>query len=176
MSFKPQSVAALVFLLAGCVTITVVPGGAGAPGLKVRPWPASATCATPQAASVTAARLLLLLNAERQKAGLGPLTRSAAATPVAQAYACEITARRDIGHVGSDGSTLGERLARGGISFSLAAENNAEGYTTPEAVMAGWMASSGHRHNILLGGVTEVGVGVTGGNYPVWVLDFYAPA
>ena len=175
MSFKPQFALTLAFLLSGCVFIPI-PGGAGSPGLKVRPWPESASCLTPSGASVTAARVVVLVNAERQKAGLGALTLSAAATPVAQSYACEITARREIGHVGSDGSTLGERLARGGISFSLAAENNAEGYGSAEAVVAGWMTSAHHRENILRRGITQVGLGVTEGDFPVWVLDFYAPA
>ena len=38
-------------------------------------------------------------------------------------------------------------------------ENIAAGYASPEAVMSGWMNSSGHRANILNCNFTEIGVG-----------------
>lgn len=41
----------------------------------------------------------------------------------------------------------------------------AYGYQTPEAVMSGWMASEGHRANILNEKYTDIGVGYfTDGN------------
>ena len=40
-------------------------------------------------------------------------------------------------------------------------ENIAAGYRSPEAVVEGWMASTGHRENILSVRYTEIGVGVT---------------
>ena len=33
------------------------------------------------------------------------------------------------------------------------------GYSTPEEVVAGWMASAGHRENLLDPGLQEIGVG-----------------
>ena len=49
-----------------------------------------------------------------------------------------------------------------------ASENIAWGYSTPEAVVTGWLASAGHRRNIL-GSSWEVGIGI---NNNVWVADF----
>ena len=58
-----------------------------------------------------------------------------------------------------------------GISYRTAGENIAQGYRTPEAVMNGWMNSSGHRANILNASYTQIGVGyVADGNY--WTQMF----
>ncbi len=54
-------------------------------------------------------------------------------------------------------------------------ENIAGGYGTPDAVMAGWMGSPGHKANILNTGYWEIGVGYYqgGGQYGVyWTQDF----
>ena len=58
-----------------------------------------------------------------------------------------------------------------GISFRSAGENIAKGYSTPQAVVNGWMNSSGHRANILNANYTHIGVGyVASGNY--WTQMF----
>jgi uncharacterized protein YkwD len=68
------------------------------------------------------------------------------------------------------GSTF-SLLKTHGISYRAAGENIAMGYTTPEAVMNGWMNSSGHRANILSANFTLIGVGyVASGNY--WTQVF----
>ena len=60
-----------------------------------------------------------------------------------------------------------------GISFRSAGENIAKGYRTPQAVVNGWMNSSGHRANILNASYTHIGVGyVSDGNY--WTQMFLA--
>ena len=166
----------VTLMLAGCVAVSVTTTQTGfAPDHTVAlPWPASATCPMPGDAGARSAKLLALMNAERRKVGTQPLTQTVAGNSVAQHYACETAARRNIDHTGSDGSTLTERLKRGGISVGLAAENTGEGFRTPEAGMALWMASPGHKRDILLAGVNSVGIGITDGAYPTWVVDFYA--
>ncbi len=62
-------------------------------------------------------------------------------------------------HTGSDGSSPGDRIHEAGYQYSRAAENVAAGYTTPEAVVDGWMQSSGHRDNILNCALQDIGVG-----------------
>ena len=58
-----------------------------------------------------------------------------------------------------------------GISYMEAAENIAQGYTTPAAVMTGWMNSEGHRSNILNANFTHIGIGhVASGNN--WIQLF----
>lgn len=167
---------ALCLTLAACGSITTrTTYGAAAPGSPpsggpLRPWPASATCPTPARSAADAPRLVALLNAERARAGLGPLTLAPALSVVAQAHACDLAARGDIGHSGSDGSTLTERLARGGIAAAMVAENTASGQSSAEAVLAGWLASPGHRANILRPNAARVGLGQADGAQAVWVM------
>jgi hypothetical protein len=52
-----------------------------------------------------------------------------------------------------------DRMVAAGYSYNSAAENIAAGYSTPAAVVAGWMASSGHRANILSTTSRELGIG-----------------
>lgn len=57
-------------------------------------------------------------------------------------------------------NTLSTRLANAGYTgWTSAGENIAAGYASPAAVMAAWMASSGHRANILSSSYRDFGVG-----------------
>ncbi|MFD1271227.1 CAP domain-containing protein [Streptomyces kaempferi] len=57
------------------------------------------------------------------------------------------------------------------FDWSAYGENVAYGYSTSAAVMAAWMSSPGHRHNILTCGFREIGVGLAQpGSY--WTQDF----
>jgi len=75
-------------------------------------------------------------------------------------------------HVGSDGSTLSDRINATGYSWYRIGENIASGYLTSNSVHNGWMNSSGHRANILNSSYTEIGL-ARSGNY--WVEDFGQP-
>ena len=58
-----------------------------------------------------------------------------------------------------------------GISYRTAGENIARGQRSAAEVVAAWMASSGHRANILNASFTKIGVGyVAEGGY--WVQMF----
>ncbi|MEU1514762.1 CAP domain-containing protein [Streptomyces sp. NPDC005811] len=143
--------------------------------------PASATPA-PKATSSAAypdsgatARVLSLVNAERDKAGCSPLTENAKLTKAAQDHSQDMADHQNMSHTGSDGSSMSDRLSRVGYTFSSAGENVAAGYGTPESVMDGWMNSPGHKANILNCGFKEIGVGLAQpGNY--WTQDFGSAA
>lgn len=79
-------------------------------------------------------------------------------------------------HTGSDGSTLAVRVDRVGYGWRSVAENVAAGYPDAAGVMAGWMASDGHRGNILSANV-DLGVGLAYGadGRPYWTQVFAAP-
>ncbi|GAA2237197.1 CAP domain-containing protein [Streptomyces nogalater] len=139
--------------------------------------PAAPTAAAPAAPAPTAtasgvtAEILRLVNAERDKVGCRPLTLNPALTKAAQAHSEDMAAHRNMSHTGTDGSDPGLRITRAGYTWSSYGENVAYGYTTAEQVMAGWMASSGHRANILNCGFQEIGVGLAQpGSY--WTQDF----
>lgn len=76
------------------------------------------------------------------KAGLAALATSPCATAQAAARAAVLVAQGRFEH-----DPLGPILAACGGSG--VGENLALGYPTPEAMTAGWMASPGHRENIL---------------------------
>ncbi|MCC8026115.1 MAG: CAP domain-containing protein [Clostridium sp.] len=98
-----------------------------------------------------------LVNAERAKAGLSPLTVDAGVGEAAQVRAEEI--RKAFSHTRPDGSSFSTILAQMGITYRGVGENIAYGQNSPESVMESWMNSSGHRANILNKDYTTIGVG-----------------
>jgi uncharacterized protein YkwD len=121
------------------------------------------------------ARVIELVNVERQRAGLQPLAANAALTQSAQDYAGVMGDGTCFSH--SCGSTLGERINRAGYAnWTAVGENIALGQATPENVMAAWMGSSGHRGNILGAQYRHIGVGLAAkpNGQLVWVQTFGA--
>jgi uncharacterized protein YkwD len=125
-----------------------------------------------------AQRVLELTNAERQKNGLAPLVMNDSLTLAAQSYT-EVLASGDcFAHTCGPEPDFSSRIqGTGYVGWSALAENIAAGYPTPESVVAGWMASPGHRQNILTPEFTELGVGVANcagefGTY--WTEEFGA--
>ena len=64
-------------------------------------------------------------------------------------------------HYTPEGLGPGDRIDQAGYEGSAWGENIAWGYPTPEAVVAGWMNSPGHRANILRDEYTHLGVGIS---------------
>jgi uncharacterized protein YkwD len=62
-------------------------------------------------------------------------------------------------HTGSNGSQPWDRMTSAGYVWTYAAENIAAGYTTPAAVVNGWMASVGHCTNIMSATAKNFGTG-----------------
>ena len=102
-------------------------------------------------------QVVKLVNEERAKAGLSPLTVNSKAANAAQTRAREI--EKSFSHTRPDGSSFNTALTEAGVSFRGAGENIAYGQPTPQQVMEGWMNSSGHRANILNANYTSIGVG-----------------
>ena len=98
-----------------------------------------------------------LVNQERAKAGLSPVTEAADLSASAAVRAQEIT--RSFSHTRPDGSNCNTALDQAGISYRGYGENIAYGQRSAEEVMQGWMNSSGHRANILNRSFTSIGVG-----------------
>jgi uncharacterized protein YkwD len=112
-----------------------------------------------------------MVNSERSKAGCANVTVNAKLTQAAQDHSKDMADHGTMSHTGSDGSDPGGRITSAGYDWSSYGENIAYGYTSPESVMAGWMASPGHKRNILDCSFKEIGVGLAQpGNY--WTQDF----
>lgn len=104
--------------------------------------------------------LLANLNAERAARDLPPLRLDPALETVAQKHACENAKRMSISHVSADGSQLQHRLRRAGYKFSTAAENTGRGFASGKRAVEWWMNSPGHKKNMLMSSVKDVGVGI----------------
>ncbi|MFC7703812.1 CAP domain-containing protein [Plastorhodobacter daqingensis] len=157
-----------LFAMIGAVAVAL--------SLAVAAKPAAAACAPADQAAV--AGLLDRLNQERHFAGLTSLRAAPALMVAAQGHACDMAERGFFDHVGSDGASLSQRIARTGYSACLAAENIAFGQQGAVAVSDVWMGSAGHRANILRPRVQDIGVGraeAAAGGGPRWVLVLAAP-
>lgn len=104
-----------------------------------------------------AQRVVQLVNQEREKAGLQPLSISRSAEAAALIRSKEI--ENSFSHTRPNGSSFSTALKEQGVSYRSSGENIAWGQKTPEQVMQGWMNSPGHRANILNANFTAIGVG-----------------
>lgn len=102
-------------------------------------------------------QVIALVNEERAKAGLSPVTESGTVSAAAALRAQEIT--RSFSHTRPDGTSFSTALRQSGASFSGSGENIAYGQPSAQAVMDTWMNSSTHRANILNRQFTNIGVG-----------------
>jgi len=91
-----------------------------------------------------------------------PLAFEARLAAAAQDHADDMHARGTMSHTGGDGSDPGQRIARTGYAAATWGENVAAGYTSVDAVMAGWLGSDGHCANLMHPGFTEFGAGEAG--------------
>lgn len=118
-----------------------------------------------------AQEVIRLTNIERAKHGKAPLQYHAKLQEAAMVRAKEISIK--FSHDRPDGRDGLTALGEAGVGCP-SGENIAYGYGTPEAVIAGWMKSDGHRWAMLDATSTHIGVGFykssKGGYY--WVQDF----
>nr|WP_282693953.1 CAP domain-containing protein [Streptomyces sp. CC208A] len=119
-------------------------------------------------------QVIELVNAERAKAGCGPLTANATLTSAAQGHSDDMAARDFFDHTDPDGDGPGDRITAAGYPWSTYGENIAKGQTTPEQVMDAWMNSPGHRANILNCSFKEIGIGIHTDGGPYWTQVFGA--
>lgn len=112
-------------------------------------------------------RVLALTNAERTGRGLAPLSFSPCADGYADSWATSLSQLGSLAH-----QPLAPILSACGAS--RVGENVAYGTVTPEQLVAMWMASDGHRRNLLNAAYTHVGIGAvataTGRVYGVQVF------
>lgn len=135
---------------------------------------AQAGATTPQrlsfGQSVDIAAVGTRLSALRASNGLArPLAHSAALQAAAQNHADAMARTGQFGHTGANGSTLSSRVRAAGYRACYGAENIAYGQNSVGQVFQDWMASPGHRTNILAAQATQFGFARTG-TYSVLVV------
>ena len=128
-------------------------------------------CTTPAAVNAMVNEIAAGVNAQRQAYRLPALRYNARLGQAAMAHACDMSVNAFFGHRGTDGSNSQRRVRAQGYRDCLVAENIAWGYPRASQIISGWMASSGHRTNMLHPRAAEFGVAVTdGAKGPNWVL------
>jgi cysteine-rich secretory family protein/IPT/TIG domain-containing protein len=106
-------------------------------------------------------RVLTLVNQARGQAGLAPLTLDPQLTQSAQSFSEYMASANFYAHAGPDGSTPLSRMNAAGFpGMGTWGENIAADYSDADSVMQVWMASPGHRANILNPTFTHIGIGV----------------
>ncbi|MFL7939305.1 CAP domain-containing protein [Priestia megaterium] len=113
-----------------------------------------------------------LVNQEREKQGLKPLTLNKKLSDVARTKSKDMM---DKGYFDHNSPTYGspfDMMKQFGIEYTTAGENIAKGQQSPEDVMNAWMNSDGHRKNILNPDFTEIGVGYVKGDTTYWTQQF----
>ena len=130
--------------------------------------------------NVNKATLLQLVNDVRTKGctcgttvmpAVGTLTWDDQLAKAGYDHSVDMNKNDYFSHTGLDGSSPGQRITAAGYTWSSYGENIANGYTTEQAVMTGWLNSEGHCRNIMGAGFTNIGVG-RDGNY--WTQVFGA--
>ncbi|MFV0294968.1 MAG: CAP domain-containing protein [Hyphomicrobiaceae bacterium] len=103
----------------------------------------------------------------RRAQGVGRLTRNHTLDTAARAFATYLARSGRFAHE-ADGRSPADRAKASGYAYCTVAENlalnlDSRGFKTGKLVrdvVEGWKHSKGHRHNMLLPQVTEIGVGV----------------
>jgi uncharacterized protein YkwD len=124
-----------------------------------------AQAATPSAAAVSAyqTRVINLINAQRVSNGRGRLVLAACPNWYAVTWA---------GYLAHTGYFVHRSMMQflNGCRDQRVAENIARGNVSADAIVAAWMASPGHRANILDGRLTQIGLGAVYYN-GTWTVD-----
>ena len=108
--------------------------------------------------------VIRLVNSEREKAGRIPLVENSKLSEIARTKSQDFINNNYFSHNSPIYGSPFNMLDSYGIKYTAAAENIATGQRNPAEVMKFWMASSGHRANILNSTINQIGVGVARDN------------
>jgi uncharacterized protein YkwD len=156
-------VVALLLLTLACA------GCGGGPTLAAASKPDVDGCAgswlRPEAGNVAQVRAatLCLINAQRARHSLAPLTENPMLQRAAELHSLDMAARDYFEHETPDGVHPDARIVRQGYPPILVGENLAWGElakSAPASVVEMWMQSPGHRRNILEPKYREIGIGM----------------
>jgi uncharacterized protein YkwD len=150
--------ALLAVAVSGPAAVAAAP--ATCPGAAVEP--------SQQSVKRVRAATLCLLNQERTSRGLKRLRTNRSLQSAASRYAARMSRQDFFAHVAPDGSSMVDRIRRTAYLRAVrrwsVGENLAWGAgrrATPEQTVAAWMASPGHKANVLDRRFAEIGIGVS---------------
>ncbi len=115
------------------------------------------------ATAISVGDLHALSNVQRANNGVAALSLNGQLNQAAQAKAQHMFANNYWAHNAPDGTTPWSFISAAGFSYSVAGENLAKNFNTSAAVVDAWMASPGHRANIVQGAYDSVGYAAVNG-------------
>jgi len=116
------------------------------------------------ATNITVEQILILVNKEREKAGLAPLNLSPELSEAAKKKASDMFNKNYWAHVSPTGITPWYFITSSGYNYLYAGENLAKDFSTSEEVVQAWMKSPTHRANILKPEYKDIGLTVMNGS------------
>lgn len=123
-------------------------------------------------ATVDTASFAQLLNGVRASNGAGAVTFDARLAAAAQAHSDDMSRNNFFSHIGSDGSTVGDRVSAQGYTWRNVSENIAHGQRSEAEVMTAWTNSPSH-HEANINPVYEdfgLSRSVSASGHPYWAL------
>lgn len=113
--------------------------------------------------SLTADKIVELVNQERTKNSLPPLSKSDTLGQAAGLKAEDMIAKNYFAHYAADGTTPWDFFKKVGYQYTYAGENLGMGFSDAESLVAAWMNSPKHRKNILNQAYREIGIAIKTG-------------
>ena len=144
---RPQLTDIPLAILSTVPPVAVPPLGTMIPAPTAAATPATRVPLPPIYADIEQ-QVLALVNAARLQQGCQPVRLDGRLSAAARGHTEDMAVHDMFSHQGSNGSTPLQRAQARGYPGPVG-ENIARGYPTPQAVMAGWLASPPHRANIL---------------------------
>lgn len=117
-----------------------------------------------KAEAISAGTLISLTNNQRVQAGLVPLSYNGSLASSAYAKAQDMLAKGYWAHTSPDGLSPWTFVSSAGYNYVVVGENLAKDFSSDAGVMAAWMASPGHRANVLKPEFRDVGIAVVSGS------------
>jgi len=123
--------------------------------------------------AVTISGIISQTNLQRKNNNLPPLSENDELDASALVKVKDMFAEQYFEHTSPDGATVTTLVTARGYEYIVVGENLALGnFASSKDIVDAWMASPGHRANILNTRFTDIGVGVMQGNYKgdtVWM-------
>jgi uncharacterized YkwD family protein len=109
------------------------------------------------------AKMVNLVNRERQNQGIRPLSVNSTLVQLARQKSQDMIAHNYFGHTSPTYGSPFDMMSKAGVAYKTAGENIA-GAATTESAHQSLMNSPGHRANILNPAFTQVGIGIASGS------------
>lgn len=127
-----------------------------------------------QTEALIASSIVQLTNMQRLQRGLPPVIINTALTLSAQKKVKDILANQYFEHISPSGIGVSDLAKQSGYDYVVVGENLALGsFPTNKSVVDAWMASTGHRSNILDARYQDIGIGIDRGMFQgsmQWVI------